>query len=91
VQFRSVRAPADGNMPNEMIGYQADMTDTANYWGAIYDESRRNRFIAEPPKELIEKLFRPNDWNEYEIVCNSAEFFQRVGGEGNFLGNTLFY
>jgi len=56
-------------MPNEMIGYQADMTDTANYWGAIYDESRRNRFIAEPPKELIQRIFRPNDWNEYEIVC----------------------
>ena len=69
VQFRSFRTPADGNHPNEMIGYQADMTDTANYWGAIYDESRRNRFIAEPPRELIESIFRANDWNEYEIVC----------------------
>ena len=69
VQFRSVRAPADGNMPNEMMGYQADMTETANYWGALYDESRRNRFLAEPKKELIESVFRPNDWNEYEIVC----------------------
>jgi len=69
VQFRSVRTPANGNQPNEMIGYQADMTETANYWGAIYDESRRNRFIAEPPKELIQKIFRPNDWNEYIIVC----------------------
>jgi HEAT repeat protein len=69
VQFRSVRAPADGTMLSEMIGYQADMTETANYWGALYDESRRNRFLAEPKKELIESLFRPNDWNEYEIVC----------------------
>ena len=69
VQFRSFRTPADSTHPNEMIGYQADMTDTARYWGAIYDESRRNRFIAEPPKELIERIFRPNDWNLYEIVC----------------------
>ena len=69
VQFRSFRHPAEGTIPNEMIGYQADMTDTTQYWGAIYDESRRNRFIAEPSKELIERIFRPNDWNEYEIVC----------------------
>ena len=77
VQFRSVRAPADGNMPSEMIGYQADMTDNASYWGALYDESRRNRFLVEPPKELVERIFRPNDWNEYEIVCkgNNVKIF----------------
>jgi len=77
IQFRSVRTPADSRNPNEMIGYQADMTETANYWGAIYDESRRNRFIAEPPRELIERIFRPNDWNEYEIVCkgNNVKIF----------------
>jgi len=69
VQFRSFRHPAGSNTPNEMIGYQADMTDTTTYWGAIYDESRRNRFVAEPKPELIESIFRPNDWNEYEIVC----------------------
>jgi len=81
VQFRSVRTPADGNMPNEMIGYQADMTDTANYWGALYDESRRNRFIAEPPKELIERIFRPNDWNDYEIVCRGKNVKIYLNGE----------
>ncbi|MCL2118635.1 MAG: DUF1080 domain-containing protein, partial [Planctomycetaceae bacterium] len=77
VQFRSVRAPSDGNMPNEMIGYQADMTDDAAYWGALYDESRRNRFLAEPERELVNSLFRPNDWNEYEIVCkgNNIKLF----------------
>ncbi|MCL2348069.1 MAG: DUF1080 domain-containing protein [Planctomycetaceae bacterium] len=69
VQFRSVRAPADGNMPGEMIGYQADMTDNAGYWGALYDESRRNRFLVAPDRKLIDSIFRPNDWNEYEIVC----------------------
>ena len=81
VQFRSFRTPADGNMPNEMIGYQADMTETTNYWGAIYDESRRNRFIAEPPKELIERIFRPNDWNEYEIVCKGNNVKVFLNGE----------
>jgi hypothetical protein len=81
VQFRSVRAPDKGNMPNEMIGYQADMTDTPQYWGAIYDESRRNRFIAEPPPELIERIFRPNDWNRYEIVCKGNNIKLYLNGE----------
>ena len=72
VQFRSVRAPDDSNMPNEMIGYQADMTGDAAYWGALYDESRRNRFLAEPDKALVTSIFRPNDWNEYEIVCKGS-------------------
>jgi hypothetical protein len=76
IQFRSVRAPADGNMPNEMIGYQADMTDTASYWGALYDESRRNRFLASPWHELVVTFYQ-NDWNEYEIVCkgNNIKLF----------------
>jgi hypothetical protein len=69
VHFRSFRTPIDSEMPNEMIGYQADMTDLVDYWGAIYDESRRNYFIAEPKRELMESLVRLNDWNEYEIVC----------------------
>jgi hypothetical protein len=76
IQFRSFRHPVDGDMPNEMIGYQADMTDTAQYWGALYDESRRNRFLAAPWHELV-VLFYPNDWNEYEIVCkgNNIKLF----------------
>ena len=69
VQIRSVRAPADGNMPNEMIGYQADIDTDAAYWGALYDESRRNRFLARPDSATMQRIFRPNDWNEYEIVC----------------------
>jgi HEAT repeat protein len=81
VQFRSVRTPADAGNSNEMIGYQADMTDTAQYWGAIYDESRRNRFVAEPPKELIERIFRPNDWNQYVIVCKGNNVKLYLNGE----------
>jgi len=77
IQFRSIRTPTDSRHSSEMIGYQADMTDTAAYWGAIYDESRRNRFVAEPKSELIESIFRPNDWNEYKIVCrgNNVKLF----------------
>ncbi len=41
VQFRSVRIP-----PHEMSGYQADIGE--NYWGCLYDESRRNKVLVSP-------------------------------------------
>ena len=77
IQFRSFRAPTG----YAMIGYQADMTDTTQYWGAIYDETRRNRFIAEPPPGLIERIFRPGDWNEYKIVAKGNNVRLYLNGE----------
>ncbi|MBM4029849.1 MAG: DUF1080 domain-containing protein, partial [Planctomycetes bacterium] len=42
IQIRSRRIPNH----HEMIGYQADMGQ--KYWGCLYDESRRNRILAQP-------------------------------------------
>ena len=65
VQFRSERIPDH----HEMIGYQADMTTDGEYWGRLYDESRRNRFLVETDPALIKSAYRPGEWNEYKIVC----------------------
>ena len=62
VQFRTKRIPNH----HEVSGYQADAGQ--DYWGALYDESRRNKVLARPAKELIEKLVK-EDWNEYTIRC----------------------
>ncbi len=62
VQFRSKRIPNH----HEVIGYQADVGQ--HYWGALYDESRRNKVLVQPAKELIEKLVK-QDWNDYTIRC----------------------
>jgi hypothetical protein len=61
VQFRSRRIP--GN--HEVIGYQADLGQ--NYWGSLYDESRRNRTLMAPSPESIRGLIAAGDWNEYLI------------------------
>jgi hypothetical protein len=61
IQFRTKRIPKH----HEVIGYQADMGQ--HYWGALYDESRRNKVLAAPAKEAIEKLVKFDDWNEYVI------------------------
>ncbi len=63
IQIRSRRKPND----SEMIGYQADMGQ--HYWGGLYDESRRNKTLAGPKTEELNKVLKRNDWNEYRIRC----------------------
>jgi hypothetical protein len=63
VQFRTKRIPKH----HEVIGYQADIGQ--NYWGALYDESRRKKVLAAPAKEVIEKLVKHGEWNDYTIRC----------------------
>jgi hypothetical protein len=63
VQIRSVRIPKP---PNEMSGYQVDIGDP-KWWGCIYDESRRNKVIAQSDMAKIEPVLRRGDWNDYRI------------------------
>ena len=63
VQFRSVRIT---NPPNEMRGYQADIGDP-KWWGCIYDESRRNKVMAQSDMTKIEPVLKREDWNDYRI------------------------
>jgi hypothetical protein len=60
VQFRSVRIPG-----TEMSGYQADIGE--NYWGCLYDESRRNKVLVKASSAALESL-RKDDWNHY-VLC----------------------
>ena len=50
-----------------MIGYQADLGP--GYWGALYDESRRNKVLATPDSNLVKRILKRNDWNDYEITA----------------------
>ena len=75
VQFRTKRIPKD----YEVIGYQADIGQ--DYWGALYDESRRNRILAQPEKELIEKIVKHDDWNEYTIRCEGPRIRLWLNGK----------
>jgi Domain of Unknown Function (DUF1080) len=63
IQFRTRRIPNH----HEVSGYQADMGQ--DYWGALYDESRRKKVLAKPEKAVVEKLVKHNEWNEYTIRC----------------------
>src|SRR6266567_9208357 len=63
VQIRSQRTK---NPPNEMSGYQVDIGDPG-WWGCIYDESRRNKVLANSDMQEVNKVLKRQDWNEYMI------------------------
>jgi hypothetical protein len=63
VQFRTKRIPNH----HEVSGYQADAGQ--QYWGALYDESRRNKVLAKPDEKLLAGVVKHGDWNEYTIRC----------------------
>jgi hypothetical protein len=64
VQVRSVRV---NDPPNEMRGYQADIGE--GWWGALYDESRRNKVLVQPDPDALRRTLAPDDWNSYTIRC----------------------
>jgi hypothetical protein len=61
VQFRTKRIPNH----HEVSGYQADMGD--GWWGALYDESRRNKVLTGPEQAKMKTVVRAGDWNDYRI------------------------
>ncbi len=61
IQFRSKRIPNH----HEVSGYQADMG--VGWWGALYDESRRNKVLEGPDQSKMKAVVRQGDWNDYVI------------------------
>ena len=75
VQFRTKRIPNH----HEVSGYQADVGQ--NYWGALYDESRRNKVLVQPDAKLIEQIVKHDEWNEYRIRCEGARIQLWLNGK----------
>jgi hypothetical protein len=79
VQFRSARVPND----HEVSGYQCDAGAAFNrsVWGALYDESRRNKMLAEGPAESVAKWTKPGDWNDLWIRCEGDRIQLWLNGQ----------
>ena len=75
VQVRSEPAKTP---PNEMVGYQCDIGE--GWWGALYDESRRNKVLIKPDPKAVEKALRKNDWNQYVIRCEGKRIRASING-----------
>ncbi len=75
IQIRSRRIPNH----HEMIGYQADLGDP-EWWGCLYDESRRNKVLAKADKERVDKVLKRGDWNEYVMRCEGRRVQLWING-----------
>jgi len=76
VQIRSQRTK---NPPNEMSGYQVDMGDP-KWWGCIYDESRRNKVLAESDMNVVNKVLKRQEWNDYTIRAEGKRIRAWING-----------
>jgi hypothetical protein len=78
VQFRTAKIPNH----HEVSGYQCDMgiMDGKNIWGALYDESRRNKFLVVGPDEELKKSMRKDGWNDFVVRCEGPHIQIWVNG-----------
>ena len=76
IQFHSQRVTQP---PNEMRGYQADVGE--GWWGALYDESRRNKVLIRPDSEAVQRAVKRGEWNEYVIRCEGPRIRTWLNGE----------
>jgi hypothetical protein len=74
IQFRTKRIPND----HEVSGYQADMG--TGWWGALYDESRRNKVLKGPDQEKMKSVIKVDDWNDYVVRAEGRRIQIWVNG-----------
>lgn len=74
IQFRTKRIPNN----HEVIGYQADMG--VGWWGALYDESRRNKVLVGPDQARMKTVVKADDWNDYVIRAEGKHIQLWING-----------
>lgn len=63
----------------EMIGYQADIG--SYIYGALYDESRRKKFLAAPDSAFSNVNTNIKAWNDYEIRAEDDHIQLFINGK----------
>ena len=74
-QIRSQRVPNN----SEMSGYQCDYGEPT-WYGAIYDESRRNKLMAPSDMAALRPVLKKDDWNEYVIRADGRRIQTWING-----------
>ena len=74
IQFRTKRIPND----HEVSGYQADMG--TGWWGALYDESRRNKVLKGPDQAKMKDVIKNGEWNEYVVRAEGKHIQLWING-----------
>ena len=74
IQFRTKRIPNH----HEVTGYQADMG--VGWWGALYDESRRNKVLTGPDQAKMKGVVKAGEWNDYVIRAEGKRIQLWING-----------
>ncbi len=74
IQFRTKRIPNN----HEVSGYQADMG--TGWWGALYDESRRNKVLTGPDQNKMKEVIKSDGWNDYVIRAEGTHIQLSING-----------
>lgn len=74
VQIRSQREPN-----GHVRGYQCDYGEP-KWYGGIYDEGRRNKFIAPADMEKLRPVLNPTGWNDYVIRAGGKRIQTWING-----------
>jgi hypothetical protein len=74
-QIRSQRVPNN----TEMSGYQCDYGEP-NWYGCIYDESRRNKLMMQSDMAALRPVIKKDDWNEYVIWAQGNRIKTWING-----------
>jgi hypothetical protein len=74
IQFRTKRIPNH----HEVSGFQADMGE--GWWGALYDESRRNKVLQGPDKARMKDVVKSGEWNDYVIRAEGKHIQLWING-----------
>ena len=73
IQFRSKPVPNS----HEVEGYQADIGQ--QYWGCLYDESRRRKILAQAPPDALAGLDKTG-WNQYVVRADGNRITLHLNG-----------
>ena len=74
VQFRSRRVPDS----EAVSGYQADIGE--QFWGSLYDESRRRRILVDARKAGVDAVVNVKGWNDLVIRCRGNQVTIELNG-----------
>jgi hypothetical protein len=74
IQFRTKRIPNN----YEVSGYQADVG--IGWWGALYDESRRNEVLTGPDQAKMKGVVKDGEWNDYVIRAEGKHIQLWING-----------
>jgi len=83
IQFRSTHLPGPGWV---VTGYQADLSEAGpekSAWGNFYEERGRGRAVMKTVDEgwrIGQKVYRPGEWNEYEILAQGNRIRLTLNG-----------